>query len=66
MSKGVPGGSVVKNPLAIEETQVQCLGKEDPLEKGMVIHSSTLAWRVPWTEEPGGLQSMGPQRIRHD
>ena len=43
------------------ETQVQFLGQEDPLEKGMAAHSSTLAWRIPWTEEPGGLQSMGPQ-----
>ena len=42
------------------------LGWEDPLEEGMATHSSTLAWRIPWTEEPGGLQSMGSQRIRHD
>ena len=49
----------VKNPLAGQETQVQSMGGEDPLEKGMVTHSSMLAWRIPWTEEPGGLQSMG-------
>ena len=42
------------------------LGQEDPLEKEMAPHSSTLAWRIPWTEEPGGLQSMGSQRVRHD
>ena len=45
----------VKNPLAIQETWVQSLGQEDPLEKGMATHSSILAWRIPWTEEPGGL-----------
>ena len=53
-----PGGSVVKNPLAIWETQVQSLSQEDPLEKEMGIHSSTLAWKIPWTEDPGRLQSM--------
>ena len=46
--------------------QVRSLGWEDPLEKEMATHSSILAWRIPWTEEPGGLQSMGLQRIRHD
>ena len=46
-------------------TWVQALGQEDPLEKGMAIHSSILAWRTPWTEEPGGLQSMGSQRVGH-
>ena len=50
----------------MEETQVQSLGWEDPLEKEMAIHSSILAWEIPWTEEPGGLQSMGSQRVRHD
>ena len=45
---------------------VQSLGQEDPLEKGMATHSSILAWKIPWTEEPGGLQSMGLQRVRHD
>ena len=51
----------VKNPPAMWETWVQFLGWEDPLEKGMVTHSSILVWRIPWTEEPGGLQSMGSQ-----
>ena len=55
-----------KNLPAIQETQVQSLGWEDPLEKGIAIHSSILAWRIPWTEEPGGLQSMGSQRVGHD
>ena len=50
----------------MQETQVRSLGLEDPLEKGMVTHSSILDWRIPWTEEPGGLQSMGSQRVRHD
>ena len=49
---------MVKNLPAMQETQVQSLGQEDPLEKGMGTHSSILAWRIPWTEEPGGLQSM--------
>ena len=49
-----------------QEVQVQSLGQEDPLEKGMATHSSILAWRIPWTEEPGGLQSMGSQRVRHN
>ena len=58
---------MVKNLPAMQETQAQSLGQEDPLEKGMAIHSSILAWRIPWTEEPGGLQSMGSaQRVRHD
>ena len=51
---------------AMLETQVQSLGQEDPLEKEMATHSSTLAWKIPWTEEPGGLQSMGSQRVGHD
>ena len=46
--------------------QVPSLGQEDPLEEGMATHSSILAWKIPWTEEPGGLQSMGSQRVRHD
>ena len=50
----------------MRETQVQSLGQEDPLEKEMATHSSILAWRIPWTEEPGGLQSMGSQRVGHD
>ena len=57
---------IVKNLPVIQETQVQSLGWEDPLEKGMATHSSILAWRVPQTEEPGGLQSMGLQRVGHD
>ena len=56
----------VKNLPVMQESQVQCLGQEDPLEKGRETHSSTLAWRIPWTEEPGGLQSMGSQKVRHD
>ena len=56
---------MIKNLPAIQETQVQSLGQEDPLKKGMVTHSSILAWRIPWTEEPGGLQSMGSQRVGH-
>ena len=51
---------------AVQETQVRSLGQEDPLEKGMATHSSILTWRVPWTEEPGGLESMGSQRVRHN
>ena len=50
----------------MQETQVRSLGQEDPLEKEMATHSSTLAWKIPWTEEPGRLQSMGSQRVRHD
>ena len=57
---------MVKNLLAMWETQVQSLGQEDPLEKGMGTHSRILAWRIPWTEEPGGLQSMGSQTVRHN
>ena len=63
---GFSGGSVVKNLAAMQETWVQSLGWEDPLKKEMVTHSSILAWRIPWTEEPGGLPSMGSQRVRHD
>ena len=55
---------MVKCLPAMRETQVQSLGWEDPLEKEMVTHSSTLAWRIPWTEEPDGLQSVGSQRVR--
>ena len=53
---------MVKNPPAMQDTWVQPLGQEDPLEKGMTTYYSILAWRIPWTEEPGGLQSMGSQR----
>ena len=56
----------VKNLPAVQETQVQSLGQEDPLEKGMATHSNILAWRILWTEEPGGLQSVGWQRVRHN
>ena len=49
-----------------QETQIQSLGQEDPLEKGTTTHCSILAWRIPWTEEPGGLQSLGLHRVRHD
>ena len=52
--------------LQFRRPRVQSLGQEDPLEKGMAIHSSILAWRIPWTEEPGGLQSMGSQRVGHN
>ena len=57
---------LVKNPLAMQEIPVQFLDQEDPLEKGMTTLSSVLTWRIPWTEEPGRLQSMGLQRVRHD
>ena len=50
----------------MQETWVQVLGQEDPLEEGMATHSSTLAWRIPWAEEPGGLQFMGSQKVGHD
>ena len=56
----------VKNLLAMQDIQVQSLGWEEPLEKGITIHSSILAWTIPWTEELGGLQSMGLQIVRHD
>ena len=57
---------MAENPLAVQETQVQSLSWEDALEKEMAIHSSILAWRIPWTEESGRLQSTGSQRVRHD
>ena len=63
---GFPGGSVIKNLPAKQETRVQSLVQDDPLEKGMATHSSIPAWRIPWTEEPDGLQSMGSQRVGHD
>ena len=58
-----PVAQVVKNLPAMQKTRVGSLGQEDPLKKGLAIHSSVLAWRTPWTEEPGGLQSMGSQRV---
>ena len=57
---------MVKNLSTMQETRVQFLGREDPLEKEMAIHSSILAWKIPWTVEPGRLQSMGSQRVGHD
>ena len=57
---------VMQGLLVIQEIQIQSLGQEDPLEKGMATHSSILAWRIPWTEEPGRLQFMGSQRGGHD
>ena len=62
-SWGFPGGSVEKNLPTVQETQVRYLGWEDPLEESITTHSSILDWRIPWTEEPGGLQSMGSQRV---
>ena len=56
----------IKNLPAVQETWVRSLGWQDPLEKEMATHSSILAWELSWTEEPGGLQSMGSQRVRHD
>ena len=66
---GFPSGSVVKNPPIMQETRemwVRLLGWEDSLEEGMATHSTVLAWRIPWTEEPGRLQSKGSQRVGHD
>ena len=57
-----PGGSAIENLTTMQETGVRSLGGEDPLEQEMATHSSILAWRIPWTEEPGGLQSMGLQK----
>ena len=57
---------MVKHLPAMQETPVQSLGREDPLEKEMATRSSALAWRIPWMEEPGGLQSMGSQRVGHN
>ena len=57
---------MVKNLPAMQETRVQSLGREDLLDKGMATHSIILSWRIPWTEEPGGLQSMESQRVGHD
>ena len=57
---------MVKRLSEMQETRVRSLGREDPLEKAMAIHSNTLAWKIPWTEEPDRLQSMGSQRVGHD
>ena len=62
MVLGFPSGSVVKHPPAMRDSWVQSLGQEDPLEKEMAMHSSMLAWEIPWTEKPGRIQSMGPQK----
>ena len=62
----MPGGSVVKSLPAMQETQVRFLGWEDLLEEEMATHFSILAWKIPWTEKPGGLQSRGSKTIRHD
>ena len=67
--RGFLGGSVVKNPPAMQEPQetwVRSLGQEDPLGEGMATHSSVLAWRIPWTEESGRLQSIGSHRVGHN
>ena len=63
---GFPGGSWGKKLPAMQELQVPSMNQEDTLEGGMATHSSILAWRIPWTEEIGGLQSMGLQRVGHD
>ena len=63
---GSLSGSVGRNPPAMQETKAQTLGQEDPLKEGMATHSSILTWGIPWTEQPGGLQTMGSQRVRHD
>ena len=60
---GVPSGSDSEESACFQENQVPLLGQENPLEKGMATHSSILGWRIPWKEEPGGLQSMGSQRV---
>ena len=66
MPGNFPRGSDGKESATQQETRVQSPGQEDPLEKGVATHFSIVAWRIPWTEEPGGLQSMGPQRVRQD
>ena len=65
-TRDFPVAQMVKNLPAMQDTWVQSLGQEDPLEKEMAIHSSILAWRIPWTEESGGLQAMGSQRVGHN
>ena len=64
-SLGFPGGSMVKNSPAIQEVRVRALGQEDPLEGDRATHSGSMAWRTPWTKNPGRLQSTGSQRVRH-
>ena len=63
VAQGFPGGSVVKNPPAMQETGVRSLDREDSLENEIATHSSILAWEIQWTEEPGGLQSLGSQKV---
>ena len=63
---GLPGGSAVKNSPSMQEMEVQSLSQEDPLEEGKANDSSILAWSIPWTGKPGGLQSVGSERVRHD
>ena len=66
-SIGLPMAQIIHLPMQeMQEMQVQCLGQEDTLEKEMITHSSILAWQIPWKEEPGGLQSIGSQRVTHD
>ena len=65
-SRASPVAQIVNSLPAMQQTQGRSLGWEDPLEKEMATHSSILAWRIPWTEESGGLQSMGLQRVRHN
>ena len=65
ISSWLPWGLMVKNLTTVQETRIQSLGQEDPVEKGMATHSSILARRIPWVEEPGGPQSMGSQRVGH-
>ena len=66
MNIGFPVAQMVKNPPAMQETQVRSLGWDDPLEKGMATHSNILAWRIPWTDESGGLQSIVLLRVTHN
>ena len=66
LEKGFPGGTDGKESACNAADQVQSLGQEDSMEKETATHSSILAWRIPWTEEPGGLQSMGSQRVRNN
>ena len=64
--QGLPQWLNGEDPRAIQEMGIQPLGQEDTLEKGMTVHSNILAWRIPWTGKPGGLQSMGSERVRYD
>ena len=66
LKRGLPASSAVKNSPAMQETQIRSLGQEDVLEEEMATYSSILTWKIPWTEEPGGLQARGSQRVRHD